>query len=131
VTEGVPVPAYRRSAFQVALLLVVSLGLYIFVWAFFVRRACAALLEQEDQPRWKSIALIVPIFNLFLLFDLGKKIQGVQWRADSQRIDGWLPWLGVVTFAFTVLSRFKTPASSLGLIGFAPIALMQQRFSRA
>jgi hypothetical protein len=35
------VPAYRRSAFQVALLMFATLGFYVFVWAFFVRRADA------------------------------------------------------------------------------------------
>ena len=46
--EIIHVPAFRRSAFQVALLVLVSLGLYVFVWAFFIRRACAALLEQAE-----------------------------------------------------------------------------------
>jgi len=108
-----------------------TLGFYVFVWAFFIRRACASLLEQDDQPLWKSIALIVPIFNLFLMFDLGKKIQGVQWRADPAHVDGSLPWAGISVFAFNILGRLKGAVSNLGLFGFVPIALMQQSFSRA
>ncbi len=109
----------------------VTMGLYVFVWAYFIRRACASLLEQEDQPLWKSIALIVPIFNFFLMFDLGKKIQGVQWRADPARVDGSLPWIGLSMFVFTVIGRLKTLASSLGVLNLVPIAVMQQKFVRA
>ena len=129
--ERVHALAFRRSAFQVALLMFATFGLYLFVWAFFIRRACASLLEQEDQPIWKSVALIVPVFNFFLMFDLGKKIQGVQWRADPARVDGWLPWIGVSVFAFTVVGRLKGPVSNLGLLDFVPIVLMQLRFVRA
>ncbi|MDQ6925851.1 MAG: DUF4234 domain-containing protein [Candidatus Eremiobacteraeota bacterium] len=131
MTERIRVAPYRRSAFQVALLMFVTFGLYVFVWGYFIRRACADLLEQEDQPVWKSVALIVPIFNFFLMFDLGKKIQGVQWRADPRRVDGSLPWVGVSVFAFNVLGRLKGVVSNLGLLSFVPIALMQQKFSRA
>lgn len=131
MTVAIRVPAYRRSTFQVALLTFATFGLYSFVWAYFIRRACAALLEQEDQPLWKSIALIVPLFNLFLLFDLGKKIQGVQWRADPKQEDPSLPWLGVSVFFFNVVARLRADYSFIGLLGFVPVALMQQQFSRA
>jgi hypothetical protein len=122
---------FRRSAFQVAILMFVTLGFYVFVWAFFIRRTCASLLEQEDQPLWKSVALIVPIFNLFLMFDLGMKVRGVQWRADPSRVTGALPWFGVSVFAFNVLGRLDVPFSHFGVLSFVPIALIQQQFSRA
>lgn len=131
VAQTVRVVPYRRSAFQVALLMFLTLGLYIFVWAYFIRRTCASLLEQEDQPVWKSVALIVPIFNVFLLFDLGKKIQGVQWRADRAHVDKALPWVGVSVFAFGVVGRLKWPVASFGMLSFVPIAQMQQQFTRA
>ncbi len=131
MTQEIRVPAYRRSTFQVALLMFATFGLYVFVWAFYIRRACAALLEQEDQPLWKSIALIVPLFNLFLMFDLGKKIQGVGWRADPKHEDASLPWLGVSVFFFNVAARLKADFAYVGLLGFVPIALMHQQFSRA
>lgn len=114
--EPVRAVAFRRSAFQVALLTCVSGGLYAFVWAFFIRRACASLLEVQDQPLWKSVALLVPIFNFFLMFDLGKKIQGVQWRADPARVDGALPWIGISLFAFIILGRDPAPAQ-IALLG--------------
>ena len=122
---------FRRSVFQVALLMVVTFGLYVFVWAYFMRRTCASLLEQDDQPVWKSVALIVPIFNFFLMFDLGKKIQGVQWRVNPARVDGFLPWVGISMFAFTVIGKLKGNAGYLGVFSFAPIALMHHRFLRA
>ena len=117
--------------FQVALLIAATGGLYVLVWAYFVRRACASILEQEDQPLWKSVALIVPIFNFFLMFDLGKKIQGVQWRAGPARVDGSLPWAGIAFFAFLVLGKVQGNAAFLGVFNFVPIALMQHRFARA
>lgn len=106
-------------------------GLYIFVWAYFMRRACAAILEQDDQPIWKSVALLVPIFNFFLMFDLGKKIQGVEWRADPSRVNGSLPWLGVSVFGFHVLGGLSGGYSYLGYLNFLPITWMHRQFSRA
>ena len=131
MTERISVVPFRRSVFQVALLMAATGGLYVLVWAYFVRRACASILEQEDQPLWKSVALIVPIFNFFLMFDLGKKIQGVQWRADPSRVDGSLPWVGISFFVFLVLGKVEGNAGFLGVFNFVPIALMQHRFSRA
>ena len=131
VTERISALPYRRSVFQVALLMVVTAGLYVFVWSYSIRKACASLLEQEDQPLWKSIALIVPIFNFFMMFEIGKKIQGVQWRADPARVDGSLPWLGISMFVFTVLGKLKSNTGYLGVFAFVPIALMQHRFLRA
>jgi len=75
--EVIRVPAYRRSVFQIAVLMFATLGFYVFVWSFFTRRTCAAILERPDQPLWKSVALIVPLFNFFMMFDLGKRIEGI------------------------------------------------------
>ena len=122
---------YRRSSAQVALLTFASLGLYVFAWSYFMRRSIATIIEQPDQPVWKTVALVVPIFNFFLLFELGKKIQGVEWRADPQRVSAALPWYGLVFFALTVLSHVSSEYSYLGILAFAAIGLMHQPFSRA
>jgi hypothetical protein len=108
-----------------------TFGLYAFVWAFCVRRACATILEREDQPIWKTIALIVPIFNFFLMFDLGKRIEGVTWRADPSRSEEYLPWVGLSMFAFNVIGRLNTGYSFLSVLGFVPISTMQRSLSRA
>ena len=108
-----------------------SFGLYIFVWSYEMRRSIETLIEQPDQPIWKSVALLVPIFNLFLLFELGKKIQGVQWRADPQKVNGALPWIGICFFVATVTSKLYGHVADLGILAFALIALMHQDFSRA
>ncbi len=126
-----PPPLYRRSAFQVALLLFATVGIYVFWWAYWARRSCAAILEREDQPLWKTIALVIPLFNLFLLFDLGQMVQGVKWRTDPSKRDAWLPWLGVSVFFFNVAGRLRGEISDLGLLGFLPIALVQRALSRA
>ncbi len=126
-----PIPAYRRSAFQVALLTFATVGLYIFAWAFFTRRVCAAILEREDQPIWKTVALIVPIFNFFLLFELGKRIEGVAWRANPSRIEPGLPWLGLSLFFFAVLGRIRAGFSALAFLDFVPVAFMQRSLSRS
>jgi hypothetical protein len=123
---------YRRSAFQIAVLLFVTGGLYVFVWAFYVRRSCAELLERDDQSLWKSIALIVPIFNFFLMFDLGKMIEGVSWRAAPERPQSnALPWLGVSSFLIGILWRLPNGFWTLSLLDFIPLALMHLAFERA
>ena len=130
MVRSIPQP-YRRSAFQVALLMLATGGLYVFVWAFYVRRYCAALLERDDQPLWKSIALVVPIFNLFLLFDLGKMIEGVNWRADPERPQSnALPWLGVATFFISALWRLNNGFWLLCVLDFVPLSIMHVSFER-
>jgi hypothetical protein len=122
---------YRRSAFQVAVLMFVTGGLYVFVWAFHVRRYCAALLERDDQPLWKSIALVIPIFNLFLMFDLGKMIEGVNWRADPERPQSnVLPWLGLATFFVGALWRIPNAFWMLSLLDFVPLSILHLSFTR-
>jgi hypothetical protein len=83
-----PIPAYRRSAFQVALLMFATWGLYVFAWAFFARRASAAILEREDQPIWKTVALVVPLFNFFLMFELGKRSRDRRGPRNARGLDG-------------------------------------------
>jgi hypothetical protein len=63
---------YRRSTFQVALLLCATSGIYYFWWAYFTRRWCSGTLERSDQVLWKTVALIIPILNFFpqLFLDL-------------------------------------------------------------
>lgn len=122
---------FRRSAGQTATLLLATGGLYIFFWSFFMRRACADLLEREDQPLWKSIALIVPIFNLFLLFDIGKRIEGVAWRAEPEKPQPELAWLGAVTFIIQLLWRLPGMYFFLCLFAFVPPARMHVVFERA
>ena len=123
---------YRRSAFQIALLMFLTAGLYLFVWAFYVRRSCAELLERDDQPLWKSIALVVPIFNLFQMFDLGKMIEGVRWRADPERPQtSRLPWLGVSLFFIGALWKIPNGFWTLAALDFVPVAIMHLTFSRA
>ena len=130
--EPPPLPApYRRSPFQVALLLFATGGVYLFVWAYHVRRWSAGALERQDQPLWKSIALIVPIFNLFLMFDLGQMIKGVAWRAELPRISGTLPWLGIASFVIGALWKLPDPYWVLSVLDFVPLALMHGVFMRA
>jgi hypothetical protein len=130
MVQSIPRP-YQRSAFQVALLMFVTGGLYVFVWAFHVRRSCAALLERDDQPLWKSIALVIPIFNLFLMFDIGKMIEGVNWRADPERPQSnVLPWLGVASFIIGALWRLPNGFWMVSLLNFVPLSIMHVSFAR-
>jgi hypothetical protein len=124
-------PAYRRSSFQVALLLTATFGLYIFVWAYWTRRWCASALEREDQPLWKTIALVIPIFNFFLVYDLGSMIEGTVSRANLPAPRTSLAVVGLTPFIFGILSRLSDPWSHLSFLSFVPIALLQWWLVRA
>jgi hypothetical protein len=123
--------AYRRSPFQVALLTFATFGLYFFIWAFWARRWCAATLERQDQPIWKTVALIVPIFNFFLMFELGKMIEGTVWRAQLPPTRLPLPWVALAIFLITVLQRLPDPYWLVYLLAFLPIAYLQFALVRA
>jgi hypothetical protein len=123
--------AYRRSPLQVALLTFATLGLYFFVWAFWVRRWCAAALEREDQPIWKTVALIIPIFNFFLIFELGKMIEGTLWRAQLPAARLSLPWIALSSFFVNALWKLPDPYDALADLVFLPYAYLQFAFVRA
>jgi len=113
---------YRRSPFQVALLLFATGGVYLFWWAFWARRWCSATLEREDQPLWKSIALIVPIFNLFLMYDLGQKIKGTAWRAGLRQGSMALGLVGIASFFISATWRLPSPMWLFSTLEFVPLA---------
>jgi hypothetical protein len=127
------IPLYRRSTFQVALLLwVTGGGLYYLWWAYFTRRWCAGTLERSENVFWKTVALIVPIFNFFLIFDLGQMIEGVLFRAQLQpaRIN-----LGIyaIVAAITNVIVGRLPGEWIGLVfvTFLPIAFLHSFTYRA
>jgi hypothetical protein len=122
-----PPKPYRRSPFQVAVLMFATGGFYVFWWAFFARRWCAATLERDDQPLWKAVALIIPIFNLFLIFDLAQMIGGTAWRAGLREGRGRFG-LGLVGLAFAaVTATWRLPDSYwvFSILDFVPLAWLQ------
>jgi hypothetical protein len=123
-------PLYRRSPFQVALLLVFTGGLYLFYWAFKVRRWCEVTLEKPNQSLWKTIALVVPIFNLFLLYDLGLLIKGVGFRARVP-VSGAVAMFGILAFFVGLLGRLPTPYWTVTFFAFVPLTMMYFPFERA
>ena len=126
-----PAPPNRRSPSQVAVLMLCSFGLYVFVWAYQVRRWCSVVLERENEHvMWKTVALIVPIFNLFMLFELGKRIEGVRWRAGL-RADARPAFMGLSTFGFAILARISPPFDFAALLNIVPIGMMQADFMEA
>jgi len=122
---------YRRSAFQVSLLSVATGGLYVFWWAFWARRWSSATLEREDQPLWKTIALIVPIFNLFLIFEIGQRIEGAAWRANLSAGSKPLGLLGLAYFVISVMWRLPDPYWLICLLSFIPLGILQLVLVRA
>jgi hypothetical protein len=108
-----------------------SCGLYIFVWSYHVRRWCSALLERDDQPAWKSAALLIPFFNLILLIDLGKLIETVAARSERSRTTLPLPLIGFSMFFVAALSRLPEPYFLANLLSFIPIAVLQRVLVRA
>jgi hypothetical protein len=126
------VPIYRRSPFQVALLLFSTGGLYIFWWAYFTRRWCAGTLERTDQPLAKAIALIIPIFNLFLLYDLGQMIDGVTFRAQLEPPRYNLGLIGIGSVIFSVVANsFHNGLIALSFLTFMPLAYLHAYTYRA
>jgi hypothetical protein len=117
-----PIP-YRRSAFQVALLLFATGGVYTFFWSFYVRRWCSATLQKREQSLWKSIALIVPIFNLALIFEVGELVKIAAARSALARSTLPLPWLA--------LSALPDPYWYACVLSFVPIAVVQLVLVRA
>ncbi len=124
-------PLYPRSPIQVAVLLFATGGIYGFYWAYKVRRWCEATLEKPNQALWKTIALVVPIFNLFLLFDLGQLVNGACFRANLPRPQVNLPMLGLSTFFINLLWRLPDPYWFLSLFDFIPLTIIYSYMYRS
>jgi hypothetical protein len=124
-------PTYRRSPFQVALLMTATLGLYVFVWAYWTRRWCASAIERDDQVLWKTIALVIPIFNFFLVYDLGSMIQGTVSRANLPAPRVALGLIGLTSFLFGIAGRLPVPWDYISFCSFIPFAILQWWLLRA
>lgn len=123
-------PYYARSPFQVGLLSFCTLGIYVFWWSFYTRRSAAALLEQPENAFWMSAALLVPLFNLWVFYDLLEKVKVLGLRARLH-ISGGLLVAGLAWLALAVCSRLPAPAYALSLLSFLCLAYLQTFVTRA
>lgn len=123
---------YQRSSFQVALLMFLTLGLYVFWWSYRVRRSAAALLEEPDAAGWKSAGLIVPLLNLFLTFELFEKIKIASIRMGLQPPQAIAAWgvIGVIAFAIGG-KLIPLPYTALIMFSFVPFAIAHHYLTRA
>jgi hypothetical protein len=123
---------YRRSPLQVALLTFMTLGLYVFVWSYFVLRDAEVLLNDEkEQPAWYSFLLLLPIVNFYVIFRLFDKIKVMALRAQLSDVPSALGGLGIVWIAIAVLGRLGLPLTALAMLAFMPLAYAQFFVARA
>lgn len=122
---------YRRSTFQVAVLLFLSSGLYVFWWSYYIRRSAAALLEERDSPVWRSLGLLIPLVNLFLIYELFEKIKVASLRAGLRPPQAFPAWgiLGVVVLV--VCGGLPVPYAALAMLYFIPFAMAHSYFAHA
>lgn len=124
-------PLYRRSAFQVALLTVVTSGLYYYYWAYRVRRWTSTAIERPDDGILKTLGLVVPALNLVLMHDLGMLIEATANRAREPFRLGWLPWAGASIPLFYFLGLLPWPFGMLSILFVVPITAMHVPFAYA
>lgn len=122
---------YQRSSFQVALLLFFTFGLYIFWWSYRVRKSAAALLEEQDAAGWRSIALIVPIVNFFMIFELIERIKISAIRMGMQPPQALAAWALLGLLGFEIVGRIPVPYRALTMLAFIPFAFAHQYLVRA
>jgi hypothetical protein len=123
-------PYYARSPFQVALLSFCTLGVYILWWSYHTRRSTATLLDQPDNPFWMSAALVVPFFNLWVLYDLLEKLKVLGLRARLHVSIG-LFVAGLLWLALALFGRLPAALGAPSLLSFLPLAYMQTFVTRS
>jgi hypothetical protein len=123
-------PYYARSPFQVGLLSFCTFGIYVLWWSYYTRRSAAALLDEPDHPFWMSAALFVPLFNLWVWYDLLERTRGLALRA-GERVSGGLLVAGIAWIAFWICSRLPQPLGALSFLSFACLAYAQSFVTRA
>jgi hypothetical protein len=123
-------PYYARSPFQVGLLSFCTFGIYVLCWSYYTRRSAAALLDEPDRPFWMSAALLVPLFNFWVWYDLLEKTKRLGLRA-RERVSAGLLVAGIAWIAFLVCSRLPEPVGALSLLSFTCLAYAQTFVTRA
>jgi hypothetical protein len=123
-------PYYARSPFQVGLLSFCTFGIYVLWWSYYTRRSAAALLDEPDRPFWMSAALLVPLFNFWVWYDLLEKTRRLGLRA-RERVSIGLLVAGIAWIAFLVCSRLPEPVGTLSLLSFTCLAYAQTFVTRA
>jgi len=122
---------YHRSSFQVALLMFLTVGLYVFWWSYRVRRSAAALLGERDAAGWRSVCLIVPVVNLFLISEVVERIKVSAIRMGLKPPQALPAWAVLGMVGFMLSTRLPAPYSALAMLSFVPFALAHQYLERA
>lgn len=121
---------YARSPFQVGLLSFCTFGIYVLWWSYYTRRSASALLDEPDHPFWMSAALLVPLFDLWVWYQLLEKTKRLALRARERVSIGPIV-AGILWLGFIVCSRLPEPMGAVAFLSFVCLAYVQTFVTRA
>ena len=124
--QGVQAQAvlYRRrySLWRVGVLGVVSFGLYFLYWLFVTwKHMSAETRGQHHHPGWHWLAVLVPIYGLFVLYDHFATIKGLQNQAGvrSSLAPGLVVVIAIVSYVVVVFGMEFTLYRNNGEVDFS------------
>ena len=112
--------SYGKSSFSIS-----QPAAYIFFYWFYHSTKMLKL----ERPFWRTLGLLVPILNVYLVWKLFTDIKKV---AESAAVPAY-PYPGLLTLAFIILSAlYHLPGlwSFTGFFSVLPILMVQQTFNR-
>lgn len=106
------------------LLYITTLGLYFFYWFYKTNKQLYAQQGIDNNPLLRTLGLIVPLLNIYLLWVLFRDIQKFTNKAGirSLKYPGWLTTAFILCSA---LYRLPSLFSFLGFISVLPVAVTQ------
>lgn len=118
-----------RALWQVLLLYITTCGLYFFYWFYKANQRLYVTQQNAIKPFWRTLGLLVPILNVYLLWKLFNDIKKFAAEAGVASY----PYPGLLTLVFLACSALYRLPGLFSFAGFSsvlPILIVQHTLNR-
>lgn len=127
--NAAPIPFSKsRVLWQVILLYITTCGLYFFYWFY---KTCDELYAKDPRaikPLWRTLGLLVPLLNIYLVWKLFFDIQNLTQNAGVHSFGDPLS-LTVFFLLCSALYQLPNLYSFCGFLSVLPVALIQKKLN--
>lgn len=109
---------------NLVILYIATCGLYFFYWFYETNKELYKHNGIDTNPLFRTIGLIAPLLNIYLLWVFFKDIQKFTAKAGTPELK-YPGWLTVAFIFFSALYRLPFLFSFLGFLSVAPVIVAQ------
>jgi hypothetical protein len=87
-----------------AALYLLSFGLYLYYWYYTTLKELKLSEGLDISPGWRTFGMFVPILNIYLLYDLFRRIDQAATRVGAGHQEGWWRRPGWMTAGYFIIA---------------------------